>query len=694
MILSGLSFAQIAAVFGVAAAFATALYILKLRRRTVPVPFSKLWEKILRDKEATSLFSRLKRLLSLLVQLALLALLALALGDPRAAATLIKGRNLVVIVDASASMQATDVVQTCAEVGRRKCSRVDAARDEVKNIIRGLGGADRMLIAQMDAAVTPLGPMSGETSELERALDALKVTDARADFPRALRFATDSLRGLENAEIVVVSDGRLGEAVDSAGKVHLGEDIKFTYLPIGRGVRNVGITAFSVRRYPINKNQYEVMLEVTNTGPEAEDIELSLFGDDILVDLTKLRLKPGERLPRFYPNLSGASRTLEAKIQPLLESKDELPADNHAYALLPERRRAKVLVVTPGNTYLEAALLLDEYLDVSLVSPLDYATKVAPSGLKHDVVIFDGSTPAEMPRVNAIYLDPRGPGSPVKVEGELKGPGFDKIDRKHPIVRWTALDDVNIMRGHKLVAQPGDKVVGQSEQSPILVTGQRGGVKFVALGFDVRESDLPLRVAWPVLLLNCINFFTDEDAKYISSFRTGEVWRVPVVTQTGQARLKIPGGNELVVPVHEGRAVYLGERAGFYELRGAEGSDPTKGLEQNGVLGANGPNGATTTAIDPNGDSGVGDAPAAPVAKKDVDLTSTAGATSSFAANLLDADESAIEAAKELVVDGKKAGSLAGFQIGVRREIWIYLLLAAVILTAVEWITYHRRITV
>jgi hypothetical protein len=291
------------------------------------------------------------------------------------------------------------------------------------------------------------------------------------------------------------------------------------------------------------------------------------------------------------------------------------------------------------------------------VSPRDYAEKIAPSGQRHDVVIFDGATPADAPRANAIYLDPRGPGSPVKVEGELKNPGFDKIERKHPIVRWTALDDVNIARGHKLTGQLGDKVVGASVEGPILVTGQRGGYKFVALGFDPRDSDLPLRVAWPLLLLNSVNFFTDEDAQYISSFRTGDVWRVPVVTQTGQAKLKTPGGDELVVPVHEGRAVYLGERAGFYELAGAEGVDPTK-------------------ALDP------GTTPAA---------TTT---TAAFAANLLDAEESSIEAAKELVVDGKKAGTLSGFQIGVRREIWIYLLIAAIILTAIEWITYHRRITV
>ncbi|HVJ93382.1 MAG TPA: VWA domain-containing protein [Labilithrix sp.] len=678
MILAGLSFAQLAAIFGAAAAFATALYILKLRRRTVAVPFSKLWEKILRDKEATSLFSRLKRLLSLLLQLALLLLLVFALGDPRAAATLIKGRNLVVIIDASASMQATDVAPAK--------NRLEAAKEEVKKVIRGLGGSDRMLIAQMDAAITPLGPTSSDTSELERALDAVKPTDARADFARALRFATDSLRGQDNAEIVVVSDGRLGEAVDASGKVHLGEDIKLSYLPIGRGDRNVGITAFSVRRYPLDKSRYEVMLEVTNTGPETEDIELSLYADPSsgiegklgespekghLVDLTKLRLKPGERLPRFYPNLSGASRALEARLAPLANSKDELPADDRAYALLPERRRAKVLVVTPGNTYLEAALLLDEYLDVQLVSPRDYAEKVAPSGQKHDVVIFDGATPADAPRAHAIYIDPRGPGSPVKVEGDLKQPGFDRIDRKHPIVRWTALDDVNIARGHKLVPQPGDKVVGASVDGPLLLTGQRAGYKFVALGFDVRDSDLPLRVAWPLLLLNSINYFTDEDSQYISSFRTGDVWRVPVVTQTGQAKLRTPSGAEIVVPVHEGRAVYLGEHAGFYELAGTEGSDPTMGLDA------------------PSDDT-------PPPSGKNAPSTGAGAATTTaaFAANLLDAEESSIEVAKELVVDGKKAGPLSKFQVGVRREIWIYLLIVATILTAIEWITYHRRITV
>ena len=569
----------------------------------------------------------------------LLTLLVFALGDPRAPTAFVRGRNLVVLIDASASMQATDVAP----------SRLAAAKDEVKALVRGLGGADRVLLAQMDAVVTPLGPMSGDTAALERALATVAPTDSRADFARALRFATDTLRGLERPEIVVVSDGHLGEATDSFGAVHLG-DVKLSYVKVGKGSRNVGITQFSVRRYPLDKSRYEVMLELTNTGDADADVELELTGDGQPVDLTRLRLRGGERLPRFYPNLSGASRTLEARIAYVGGGHDDLPADDHAYALLPERSRARVLVVTAGNMYLEAALLLDEYLDVTEVTPADYVARYVAGTAGFDTVVFDGVTPASPPRTDAIYLDPRGPGSPVKVLGEIKQPGFDTIDRKHPVVRFTALGDVNIARGHRLGPEPGDRVVGASDSGPILVAGTRAGRKFVALGFDIRESDLGLRVAWPLLLLNSINWFCDDDATYLSSFRTGDIWRIPVAGGLEEARLKLPSGAFAPIPVHEGRAVVLGQQAGFYQL--------------------------------------------APTPRPGEPAGAVPGPPTAFAANLLDVDESSIAPRDALVVDGRTAGPLEGFQVGVRRDIWVYLLIAAVLLTAIEWATYHRRVTV
>jgi hypothetical protein len=46
------------------------------------------------------------------------------------------------------------------------------------------------------------------------------------------------------------------------------------------------------------------------------------------------------------------------------------------------------------------------------------------------------------------------------------------------------------------------------------------------------------------------------------------------------------------------------------------------------------------------------------------------------------------------MVDGKKGGEVAGFKVGVRRELWIYILLAVAVISAIEWATYHRRVTV
>lgn len=661
----GLGFGQLAMIFGAVGAGVVVLYILKLRRRPVPIPFSPLWARILKDKDATSLFSKLKRLLSLLLQLALLALLVLALGDPRTAIEVVKGRNLVVLIDTSASMQAAD-----GGPGNGR-ARIELAKDELRKLVRGLGASDRMLIATMDAAITPLSPMTADAARLEAAVDEVRPTDTHADLARGLRFALDSLRGTKEPEVVVLSDGILPEARDALGPVKLGE-VKLSYVPIGSGKRNVAITQFSVRRYPLDRARYEVMLEVQNLGDRDEQVDLSLYGDGVLVDVTKLAIpsadhcaqtqsnpsspSPGAKcnvLPRFYPNLGGASRTLKAELSvstPDLPKHDDLPADDVAFAVLPERRRTKVLAVTPGNTYLEAALLLDEYLEVTTATPSQMGEAMSKG--KYDVAIYDGVTPALRPGLPALYLDPHGNDGPLKVDDKkpIEDPSFDKLERKHPILRWTALDAVNIALARKLTPETGDKVVGAANEGAILVAGQRGQTKFVVLGFDVRQSDFPLRIAWPVFLLNCINWFVEEDAEYLSSFRTGDVWHVSApLGATSSVTLVDPDDKRHVVPVQEGRAVFFGTRAGFYKLQSPAGSVGPDGEHHADVM---------------------------------------------FAANLVDPTESAIAPRPDLFVDGRKGTAVEGFHVGVRRELWIYLLVIAVVVSAIEWLTYHRRLTV
>jgi hypothetical protein len=514
-------------------------------------------------------------------------------------------------------------------------NRLGVARQEVKKMVEGLSGSDRMLLAQMDASVRPLSTMTSEIADLKSGLAGLEASDTRADFRRALGFALDSLRGLSKPEIIVVSDGALGDLERVEKDVDLSR-VQLSYIKVGKSSRNLAITEFSVRRYPLDKSRYEVMLELTNTNDKPAKAELTLLGDGNIVDVTELSLKPNESLARFYKDLAGASRTLEASIKMADGKPDDLPADDHAYALMPERRRARVLVVTEGNTYLEAALLLDEYLDVEVIAPGQY-----PPREKFDVTIYDAVAPRHESRTgHALYLAPPKEGSPVELGRTIEMFGFDTWDKKSPLLRWMAMADIQVAKGHAFKPTREQKVVGASDQGPILVSGTRAGQRYVTIGFNPRDSDFVLRVGWPLFILNTVNSFVEEDTSYVSSFRTGEVWRVPAPSTIDTATLVEPGGKRRKVPVKEGRAFYLGEHAGFYKLEAPE---------------------------------------TPPLA---------------FAANLSDMQESHIRPASKLEIGKHKAGAAPQFKIGVRREIWIYLLLVVIGVSLVEWLTYHRRWTV
>lgn len=624
MFFAGYPLAALLGVFAVAALGAVLLYILELRRRPVPVVFSPIWRRVLGDRESSRLFSRLKRWLSLLLQLALLALLCLALGDPRLGAAGNEGRHVVVLVDASASMLASDV----------EPSRLAQAREAAKRLISGLGNSDRLLLAQVDANVTPLSTMTEDVGALELGLDRLRASDTRADLGRGLSFALDSLRGRSHPEVIVISDGAFPESV--LRHTPPLDGVRLSFVPVGSAAENVAITAFSVRRYPLDRSRYEVMLEVFNTNPEPVDAELSLFGDGQLVQTGRLSLGPNERRAQFFPNLAGADRTLEAALD-LPAGKDHLGRDDRAYALMPERRRARVLVVTPGNTYLEAALLLDEYLEVTLAEP-----GALPEG-RFDVTIFDGGAAPAEPRLGGLlYLNVPAEGGPVGHRREIADFGFDRWDEKSGILRWIAPENIQVTAGHALAPEPRDQVVGASELGPILVAGRRNGQPFVALGFDPRNSDLVLRVAWPLFVLNAINHFVEEDTGYISSFRTGDVWQVPAPGPGELGWVTEPDGSRHRVAIKEGRAAYAGIFAGFYELV-VDGSDR-------------------------------------PPAR--------------FAANLSDLDESRITPSEKLELGSAQAEEAQGFSSRARQQIWGYLLLIVIAVSALEWLAYHRRVTV
>ncbi|MEO0322383.1 MAG: VWA domain-containing protein [Myxococcota bacterium] len=681
MSFTGLGLGPVLAVLGGFGAAVVVLYFLKLRRRQVLVPFVPLWEAVLAEKQSTRLFAQLKRWLSLLIALAVVAALALALGDPRPDAALRDGRTLVVLLDASASMQATDG----APEGDTSRTRLDVARDRARQLAAELGPEDRMLVAQLDARATPHGPLSGEASVLRDAIDAVEPVDVAANLRAGLRLALDVLRDQPGPEIVLLSDGRLAagldlgddddapaEAAAADGAAAAADDaaddaaadgvspapllasdrlaaalaergVRLSWERFGRDGNNVALGAFAVRRYPLDKSQSEVLVELVNTGPEAAEVELELLGDGQSVEVQALSLASGERLRRFFRNVAGIDARLEARLRRTDGGRDVLPADDRAYAMLPPRRRARVLVVEPG-LYLQAALLLDEYLEVTEVTRADYDPEEEP---RHDVVIYDSWVPPRPPRIPALYLNPASEDpdrGPFVVTGTVEAPYFDRLDRRHPLLRFTALRDVNVAAALTVELREGDRVLARDDRGPALVVaGRRSGQPFAAFLFDPDASDLPLRVAWPLLLLNAVDFFVQEGAGFVSSFRTGESWALPVPPNATQVVVAGPAGSERRVPVSVGRAVVAGARAGFHTVRGGEGED------------------AVTLTV---------------------------------AANLGASSESDVLPAEGLTVGSVRADAPSAGSADVRQEPWVWLVLFALLVLTLEWLTYHRRVTV
>jgi hypothetical protein len=209
----------------------------------------------------------------------------------------------------------------------------------------------------------------------------------------------------------------------------------------------------------------------------------------------------------------------------------------------------------------------------------------------------------------------------------------------HPLTRWVTLSDTNISRASVFALKPGDVAVASSFRQPVIAARRAPGGKVLAVGFDLRRSDLPMRPAFPLLLANVLDWFSGDDAEFIATYKTGRTWQIPAEGAGDDIAIEPEGQPTERAPVHDGRAAYYGRRVGYYGV----------GLPRGRVL---------------------------------------------LAANLADPGESAIKPAPSLTLGGRTLGRPAGFGVSLRRDLWLYLVLGALALTLVEWLTYNRRLTV
>src|SRR3954468_13473173 len=180
------------------------LYMLRLRRREITVSSTFLWQQLLQDREANTPWQRLRRNLLLLLQLIILVLLVFALARPFITVPAVTTGQIELLLDASASMKASDMPN-----GE---TRFDEAKRQALSIVDTLGQDDTMTIIRVANVAEVIAPATRDPVQLRAAINNAVPREAKADWVGALTLASADAINVSDFNMVVISDGGLGDA--------------------------------------------------------------------------------------------------------------------------------------------------------------------------------------------------------------------------------------------------------------------------------------------------------------------------------------------------------------------------------------------------------------------------------------------------------------------------------------------------
>jgi len=629
------------------------LYFLKLRRFPLRIPSTLLWRKSIEDLQVNAPFQRLRITLLFLLQLLILSLFILALGQPVIEGDQAASTRLIILIDRSASMNARDEGDQ---------SRLDLAKAAALDIIDRLGGAGNPSEAMIIAfAASPQVVMAfdGDRRGPRDAVQSIRPTDEPADLGAALELA-DAFAGADEDEaqlpmVMVISDGGvMPPEVGSSRAAFRVRAAEVRYVPIGgqggAGPANAGIVAISARRRFDDLAHVDLFLRLLNASPLPVDTALTVRVDDAAVAVRNISIpaatdeQPGEAAESFDLELPGGGLITAA-----LGTPDALATDDIASAVMAAPQPPSILLIARDGGPDAFVLGLLESVEPTKLEVRSAAwfdqSQAAGEGISRefDLVVFDRVEPARLPDSPTLFfgglppgIRPRAPASENASEG-----GASRIvswNRAHPLMRHVELDDLIFegFTGFEIPAELQDDTVelAISRAGPVIGVIEGRDAQHVFVGFELVRSNWPADVSLIIFLKNVLDHAMGLRGSGDSiSVRTGEVARVPVVP--GSERLLVRGPADADIDTGGRSHVTLPafRRAGVYAIEGA--AEP---MDQ-------------------------------------------------IAVNLADAVESDIRVRGDLVINAAAVVGGEARHIGAR-ELWPWLVAAALALLVIEWMIY------
>jgi hypothetical protein len=636
------------------------LYFLKLRRRPLQVPSTYLWHKSIEDVHVNTIWQRLRRNVLLLLQLLLILLAAVALVRPHWQAMQLSGKRFILLIDNSASMQASDV----------KPSRLEEAKRRATELIDQMTSGDVAMIISFADTARVEQSFTDNRRRLRESLAAIRPTQRPTSLLEALKVASGLANPGRSAEDI--SDVRVAEAMPA--KLVIFSDGKFgpvagfelghlepVFVPIGDpAAANVGIMAFSVGRQEGRPDRLQAFARLENFGKETVSVKAELFRDDRWIDEEHPEIAAGETRGLAFDLATADEGTLRLRVSC---DGDQLACDNEAYAVLNPPRRAKVLLVTTGDEPLEMALATKpagELAEVRTEGPAFLKTKTyldLAAGGAFDFIIYDRCRPPQMPRANTLFVGSLPPEGGWTAKAKTAMPQIIDTEVSHPLLQWIDMGDVILAEGTPLGVPRGGRTLIDTDAGPILAVAPRDSFEDVVMGFVLIDeiadaggktqrfigANWPIRVSFSSFVLNSLTYLGGRSQTAESGLlRPGSAVTLESPDAKATVTIRSPTGKTTSLP-HDPLGKYTftdADDLGLYEAQA---------------------NGKTFQR---------------------------------FAVNLFDAAESDIrpDANPAIKIGYVQVAGQTGWESG-HREIWKQLLLLGLAVSLLEWYIYSRRVS-
>ena len=507
------------------------LYWLRPPARTVVVPSSLIWDRVMREVHSRP--ERLRWWLSLMLAILIATAITSAIVASRNAFTGATGPKFVLVIDNSPTMAARTT-------------------DASTRWEHALTRARALIASQPDGVQIWL-------TDTRRRIDAPAFQDRKAALAQLaqLRVSYGRLAALAlpqqsaDIETAVITDGVLIGAWPESARVE----------SVFEPVENAGITGFEVRALPADSGRHLAYVEIFNAGTIATRIDLSISGADGKRVTRELRIAAGAVRGEMIDVSSFNSGPLRASIA---VAGDALDVDDIAYAVLPVRRQQRVALVTEGNTYLEQALRAQPRVSMTLIDPARFTDDRG-----FDALVLDRFAPKSRPRVPALLFRP--PAEPVPAAAQWLPQPIREVstvtatawDAAHPLLENMTLGDLGVDRAALYrvpdgAAQAQSVLATGSGNVPLIVV-QETGVRWILFAFGLDQSNFALHSGFPIFLGNALGWMLGEP---VASARELGLIEVPVPG----ARMLAPDGLPIPSYAFGQSSVFEIDRPGLFTL--------------------------------------------------------------------------------------------------------------------------------